>query len=126
MISCLRCGETALGWELLEAMLPSGREDEVYQLEPFVLAADIYANPDMAGRGGWSWYTGAAGWFLRTSVEELLGVKTGAGSLTVEPKLPEAWRGYDLHYRAFGTDHEITVRRRGDGWETRITKTEKD
>ena len=124
--ACLRCGETELGWKLLEAMLPSGREDEVYQLEPFVLAADVYANPHMPGRGGWSWYTGAAGWFLRTSVEELLGVKTRSGQLRVEPHLPPDWDGYRLHYRAGEQDHDIFVRRKGDGWETEIRKSEKD
>ena len=107
-------------------MLPSGRSDEVYQLEPFVLAADVYANPDMPGRGGWSWYTGAAGWFLRTAVEELLGVKTKGGTLAVEPRLPAAGRGCELRYRACGTEYEVTVSRSGEGWETKITKTEKD
>jgi cellobiose phosphorylase len=124
--ACLRCGETELGWKLLEAMLPSGREDEVYQLEPFVLAADVYANPHMPGRGGWSWYTGAAGWFLRVSVEELLGVKTRSGQLRVEPHLPPDWDGYRLHYRAGEQDHDVSARRRGDGWETEIRKSEKD
>lgn len=124
--ACLRCGERDLGWELLETMLPFGRADSVYQLEPFVLAADIYANPDMLGRGGWSWYTGAAGWYLRTAVEELLGVKTAAGAITVEPGLPAAWNGYDLRYRSCGTDYEITVRRKGDDWETEIGKSEKE
>ncbi len=124
--ACLRCGETALGWELLETMLPSGRPDEVYQLEPFVLAADVYANPDMPGRGGWSWYTGAAGWFLRVSVEELLGVKTAAGKLRVEPKLPADWSGYCMQYRAGGRNYLINVTRGMEGWETDVRKSEKD
>ena len=122
--ACLRCGETELGWELLETMLPSGRPDDVYQLEPFVIAADVYANPDMLGRGGWSWYTGAAGWFLRVSVEDLLGVKTKAGDVTVEPKLPAAWNGYRMHYRAGGRDHQINVARSAEGWEAEIRKSE--
>ncbi len=122
--ACLRCGETELGWEILETMLPSGRQDDVYQLEPFVIAADVYANPDMIGRGGWSWYTGAAGWFLRVSVEELLGVKTKAGELTVEPKLPAAWSGYRMQYRAGGRDHLVNVARGTEGWETDIMKSE--
>lgn len=123
--ACLRCGETELGWELLETMLPAGRPDEIYQLEPFVLAADIYANPDMPGRGGWSWYTGAAGWFLRVSVEELLGVSTKAGELTVRPRLPASWNGCRLHCRAGGREHEITIRRGSEGWETEVRKSEK-
>ncbi len=124
--ACLRCGETERGWALLETMLPSGRPEEVYGLEPFVLAADIYANPDMPGRGGWSWYTGAAGWFLRTAVEELLGVKSRGGELHLEPRLPEGWRECRLDYRAGGRDHRIVIRRGERGWETEITKSEKD
>ena len=124
--ACIRCGETELGWELLQTMLPSGRPDDVYQLEPFVIAADIYSNPDMPGRGGWNWYTGAAGWFLRVSVEELLGVKTVAGKLRVEPKLPSAWNGYRMQYRAGGRDHLINVTRSTEGWETDVRKSEKD
>ena len=124
--ACLRCGETDLGWELLETMLPSGRPDDVYQLEPYVIAADVYSNPDMPGRGGWSWYTGAAGWFLRTSVEELLGIKVKSGHLRVEPKLPSSWNGYRLKYRAGDLDYRIKVIRVADAWEAEIRKSEKD
>ncbi len=124
--ACLRCGETELGWELLETMLPSGRPDDVYQLEPFVIAADVYSNPDMPGRGGWSWYTGAAGWFLRTCVEELLGVETKAGVLQVRPKLPAVWNGYRMQYRAGGRDYRVNVSRSAEGWKTEIRNSEKD
>ena len=124
--ACLRCGETDLGWELLKTMLPSGRPDDVYQLEPFVIAADVYSNPDMPGRGGWSWYTGAAGWFLRTSVEELLGIKVKSWRLQVEPKLPSSWNGYRMKYQVGGRDYRIKVTRGADGWETEIRKSEKD
>ena len=87
---------------------------------------DAALNPDMPGRGGWSWYTGAAGWFLRTSVEELLGIRTEGGRLRVEPKLPSAWNGYRLKYRAGGVDYRIKVARGAEGWETEIRKSEKD
>ena len=109
--ACLRCGETERGWRLLETMLPSGRPDEIYQVEPFVLAADVYANPDMAGRGGWSWYTGAAGWFLRTAAEELLGLRVKGGELTVEPQLPACWPGYEARLSIDGTRWLVRVRR---------------
>ncbi len=124
--ACLRCGETERGWQLLEAMLPSGREDAVYQLEPFVLAADVYAHPDMPGRGGWSWYTGAAGWFLRTAVEELLGVKTKEGKLIVRPNPPASWERYRLRCRAGGREWTVEARKTVEGWETTVRKSEKD
>ena len=109
--ACLRCGETELGWRLLEALLPGGREERVYQAEPYVLAADVYAHPDMPGRAGWTWYTGAAGWYLRTVIEELLGLHVRGGILTVEPRLPESWPGYTATLKAGGKEWTVKVRR---------------
>ena len=120
--ACPRCGETELGWTLLETLLPGGRPEEIYQGEPYVLAADVYTHPDMPGRAGWTWYTGAAGWFLRTVVEELLGIRTADGKPAVTPKLPEAWPGYEAELRTGGAVWRITARRRG---ETVTVKTEK-
>ena len=82
------------GLELLRALLPERRRTQIYQAEPYVLAADVYAAPGHLGRGGWSWYTGAAGWYYRTAVEELLGLKVREGRLFVEPHLPEDWPGW--------------------------------
>ena len=118
--ACLRCGETERGWRLLEALLPSGREESVYQLEPFVLAADVYSNPNMTGRGGWSWYTGAAGWFLRCAVEELLGVRVRGGQITVEPHIPEAWSGCTLRLHAGGRMYGIRICRGENGLKTEV------
>jgi cellobiose phosphorylase len=118
--ACLRCGETALGWRLLETLLPGERPEEVYQGEPYVLAADVYTHPDMPGRAGWTWYTGAAGWFLRTAVEELLGLRMRAGRLHVEPKLPESWPGYEARMKAGDRSWQIRVRR---GEEPEITES---
>ena len=70
-----RLGRTEDGLELLRALLPERRRTQIYQAEPYVLAADVYAAPGHLGRGGWSWYTGAAGWYYRTAVEELLGLE---------------------------------------------------
>lgn len=109
--ACLRCGETGMGWRLLETLLPGERPEEIYQGEPYVLAADVYTHPDMPGRAGWTWYTGAAGWFLRTAVEELLGLRMRAGRLHVEPKLPESWPGYEARMKAGDRSWQIRVRR---------------
>ena len=119
--ACLRCGEVERGWRILETLLPSGRKESVYQLEPFVLAADVYSHPDMPGRGGWSWYTGAAGWFLRCAVEELLGVRSKNGRITVTPRLPAAWPGYTLRYRAGGRVYAVQVRKSAEGWDAEVT-----
>lgn len=120
--ACLRCGETEIGWKLLQTLLPGERDEAVYQVEPFVLSADVYANPDMKGRGGWSWYTGAAGWFLRTTMEELLGVKVKSGELTVRPRLPADWNGYTLEYSACGSRYQVTVKRENGKFRTEVKK----
>lgn len=63
----------------------------VYGLEPYVMAADVYSQPPYVGRGGWSWYTGAAGWMHRAAVESILGLRLGAHELSVQPCLPSHW-----------------------------------
>jgi hypothetical protein len=79
------------GYELIRALLPGGRDTAVYRVEPYVLAADVYSHPHQKGRGGWSWYTGAAGWFYQAAVEELLGLHIRRGELRVRPRLPAVW-----------------------------------
>ncbi|MBQ7460546.1 MAG: hypothetical protein IJS72_04170 [Oscillospiraceae bacterium] len=88
-ISLLDFGREEEGTELLEALLPSGRSLGEYIAEPYVLAGDVYANPSNEKRGGWSWYTGAAGWYLRAVREHLLGLKLRDGRLYIEPHLPQ-------------------------------------
>ncbi|CZT55897.1 N,N'-diacetylchitobiose phosphorylase [Eubacteriaceae bacterium CHKCI005] len=65
-----------------------------YQTEPYAIAADIYAHPDAAGRGGWSQYTGAAGWYYRIVIEELLGIRIRGDAIEVHPNLPTGWSGF--------------------------------
>ncbi len=108
-MACLRSGEIEAGWRILRDLLPQNKNTERYKAEPFVLAADVYANPYLYGRGGWSWYTGAAGWYLRAVVEELLGLKLKNGKLTVEPKLPSSWDGFEAEYAVLGKKHKISV-----------------
>ncbi len=110
-LACFRLNMVEEGWAVLRAILPGGRDEEVYRVEPYVLAADVYANPSHLGRGGWSWYTGAAGWFYRTALEELLGLKLRAGRLFVEPRLPADWPGYTAVWRTARAEFRITVTR---------------
>ena len=99
------------GWEILRALLPAHHDPAVYRAEPYVLAADVYSNPAHLGRGGWSWYTGAAGWYYRTAVEELLGLKLRGGRLFVEPALPPDWPGYTALWRTPRCNLHIQVAR---------------
>ncbi|MGE4483528.1 MAG: glucoamylase family protein [Oscillospiraceae bacterium] len=83
------------GWDILHALLPQSHELSVYKKEPYVLAADVYTNPGNVGLGGWSWYTGAAGWYFRAITETVLGLHVRDGRLFVEPNLPPEWNGYE-------------------------------
>jgi cyclic beta-1,2-glucan synthetase len=72
---------------------------EVYGIEPYVMAGDVYTQPPYAGRGGWSWYTGSAAWMHRAAVESIFGLQVRAGQLTLEPCLPSHWPRAELRLR---------------------------
>ncbi|MEP7356144.1 MAG: glucoamylase family protein, partial [Anaerolineales bacterium] len=80
-----------------------------YKVEPYVVAADIYAHPQHLGRGGWTWYTGSAAWMYRVGLEGLLGLRRRGASLSFEPCLPKDWPGFELTYRYGKTRYEIQV-----------------
>lgn len=84
---------------------------QTYRLEPYAITADIYTNPSCEGRGGWSLYTGAAGWYYRTVVEYLLGIKVRAKEIFLSPCLPTAWPGYEAQINLHGTSIKIKVER---------------
>jgi cellobiose phosphorylase len=109
-------GDAARAWELFAMLNPinHGRtpeEIEHYKVEPYVMCADIYAAAPHTGRGGWTWYTGAAGWMYRLTVETLLGVQLKVDRLYIKPCMPADWETYKLHYRYRETVYHITVRR---------------
>ncbi|HUG53212.1 MAG TPA: carbohydrate-binding protein, partial [Vicinamibacteria bacterium] len=82
---------------------------ERYRAEPYVLCGDVYAHPAHPGRGGWSWYTGAAGWLYRTGLESLLGLRRHGATFTIDPCIPASWPAYSITWRVGGTRFEITV-----------------
>ena len=86
----------------------------VYRTEPYVVAADVYALNSQMGRGGWTWYTGSAAWMYRVWLEEILGFKLRAGSLSIEPVIPENWPGYVLTFRYGRTEYRIEVENGGE------------
>lgn len=102
-----RQGDPETAVRLLEMMNPiahtSSREAaDRYVVEPYVMAGDVYSLKGHEGRGGWSWYTGSAGWMYRIWLQEILGLKVSGDQLLVEPNIPASWSGYELTYR-FGT-----------------------
>ena len=80
-----------------------------YKVEPYVAAADVYAEYPHVGRGGWTWYTGSAGWMYRAGLEWLLGFRLRNAVLHVDPCIPRAWRRYEIMFRYHGSRYEITV-----------------
>ena len=85
-----------------------------YRTEPYVVAADVYSLKSEIGRGGWTWYTGSAGWMYRVWLEEVLGFKLRAGRLSIEPVIPENWPGYVLTFRYGRTEYRIEVENGGE------------
>jgi cellobiose phosphorylase len=86
---------------------------ETYKVEPYVVPADVYSNDQHVGRGGWTWYTGAAGWMYRLLTESLLGIRLEVDHLRLEPVLPEAWKSLKIHYRYRETFHHISIHNNG-------------
>jgi cyclic beta-1,2-glucan synthetase len=94
-----------------------------YKTEPYVLAGDVYAGSPHAGRGGWSWYTGAAGWMYRAGLESILGLRRRGATFVVDPCIPASWPEYRITWQFGDTRYEITVRNprarcRGVAWAT--------
>jgi cyclic beta-1,2-glucan glucanotransferase len=80
-----------------------------YKVEPYVVCADVYSSPQHAGRGGWTWYTGSAGWMYRTAIEGILGIKLRGRVLAVNPCIPCAWTGFEITYRYGSSRYRIAV-----------------
>ena len=80
-----------------------------YKVEPYVVAADVYAEPPHVGRGGWTWYTGSAGWMYRAGIESILGFRLRGAVLHLDPCIPRAWRRFEITFRYHGSRYEITV-----------------
>ncbi len=80
-----------------------------YKVEPYVMAGDVYSQPPHTGRGGWSWYTGSAGWMYRAGVEWILGFRLRGKSLHVDPCIPRAWPGYEITFRYHSARYRLSV-----------------
>jgi len=85
-----------------------------YKVEPYVVAADVYSVPPHIGRGGWTWYTGSAGWMYRAGIEGILGVRRQGDVLVVDPCLPADWPEFSATLSLAGTSCEVIVRRRNE------------
>ena len=119
-------GDARRAWELFTMLDPIRHADSaqaiaLYKVEPYVIAADVYALPPHTGRGGWTWYTGSAGWMLRFMLESVLGLTIEADQLRMTPCCPEDWSSFELNYRWRDTVYRIEVHSSSDdvpgsGW----------
>jgi cellobiose phosphorylase len=114
VMAMARLGNAQEAWRLFSMLNPIRHADSPekaskYKVEPYVVAADVYSAKGHEGRGGWTWYTGSAGWMYRLLVEDLLGLRLDVDTLTFSPLLPEEWNEYTLHYRYRNTFYHIRV-----------------
>ena len=101
ILALTKMGRNAEAWRLFSMISPihHGRKPDVYRVEPYVIAADIYSVEPRRGQGGWTWYTGSAGWFYRVATEGILGVTRQGDRLHLNPALPPEWDGYEAELR---------------------------
>ena len=122
MMAQAQTGDAQAAWESLRAISPAHRSQHptrgpVYELEPYVMAGDVYSAAPYLGRGGWSWYTGSAAWLYRAALETLLGLKVRQGELSLSPRVPAEWPSFEITLKLNLLDARVvTVRwQRTDG-----------
>ncbi|MEX2118409.1 MAG: glucoamylase family protein [Pirellulales bacterium] len=118
-------GDSQRAWELFSLINPvthaaTSQAVATYRVEPYVVAADVYAVAPHTGRGGWTWYTGSAGWMYRLITESLLGLQLHVDKLRFAPCLPQSWSTFKIHYRYRETFYHITFRNGGGSTVERV------
>jgi cyclic beta-1,2-glucan synthetase len=114
VLAFARLGDGDRAMDLFSLLNPvnhgrTAAEVRQYRAEPYVVAADVYSRPPHTGRGGWTWYTGSAGWMYRVGIEELLGITLRRGALHIDPCIPRAWPGFEVDYAAPHARYRIVV-----------------
>ena len=109
-----KLGECEKAWECFEMINPlnhtrNENECQVYKLEPYVMAADVYAGDPNTGRGGWSWYTGSASWVYKAGLEDLLGFRKNGNRLAIKPCIPKQWEEFSIRYLYLSTTYILEV-----------------
>jgi cellobiose phosphorylase len=84
-------------------------ESQKYKVEPYVMAADVYGVAPHEGRGGWTWYTGSAGWTYQLALEHILGLKKKGNELYIDPCIPDSWPEFEVNYHFGATLYKIKV-----------------
>ncbi len=121
MMAQAQTGDADAAWESFKALSPAHRSEHpargpAYELEPYVMAGDVYGSAPYVGRGGWSWYTGSAAWLYRAALESILGLGIRQGVLTLSPCVPSGWPSFEITLKLEG--RETLVR-----WEHKDSST---
>ncbi len=116
VLALARLGREQQAWDAFQLLNPilkatDQNAAERYRVEPYVIAADVYSEGDLAGRGGWTWYTGSAGWLYRVAVEGLLGIRRKGDRLFVEPCLPPDWNSVSVSLTIEGKRLDLSINR---------------
>ncbi|WP_435521228.1 GH36-type glycosyl hydrolase domain-containing protein [Bartonella silvatica] len=112
ILALAEMGENDKAYDLFSMINPitHGENPEIYRVEPYVMAADIYATEPRRGQGGWTWYTGAAGWFYRAATQAILGIHKKADQLFLRPSLPSSWPKYEVKMKFHDAAYTIKVK----------------
>jgi len=107
-------GQRDEAWRMFEMLSPAHRSASeergpAYEIEPYVMAGDVYTQPPYVGRGGWSWYTGSAAWLYRAAIESIVGLQVRGTRVRVNPQIPSHWPGLQVTLRRAGVQHEFRV-----------------
>lgn len=118
-------GDVKRTWELLQFINPVNHGNNAgavseYKVEPYVIAADVYAQPLHRGRGGWTWYTGSAGWFYQFITEWFIGISRKGDTLSFNPCLPQEWEKIHIHYRYKDSVYHISYTQQKGAGDTRV------
>lgn len=110
-----KLGDSKRAWELMDMINPlnhtlNAEQVAIYKVEPYVIAADVYAVAPHVGRGGWTWYTGSTGWLYRLLLESLLGLTRERNQLRIVPCIPSQWSSYSIQYRFGSTNYHIDIK----------------
>ncbi len=113
-LALAKLGRGAEAHEVFQLLNPIRHSDSpeavsTYKAEPYVLAGDVYGRGDLAGRGGWTWYTGSAGWMYRVGLEAILGFRKLGDELQIDPCIPPSWERYEIDYRHKSSIYRISV-----------------
>ena len=114
VIALAEMGEVDEAYRCLSMLNPINhaldeKSADIYRVEPYVVAADVYSEGAKAGRGGWTWYTGSAGWLYRAAVEGILGISRRGDRIVVSPAIPKHWEGYAATLRMGGAIYRLRV-----------------